>query len=146
MNLYKEFLAVIKTIKKCRYLLIGGLAYSLYVEPRFTQDVDFMICEENFEKIGELLIRIGFLKQKNIIVLPEAKIGRCVKIFNRDTLIVDFLLKDKTDFEKIYKRREEIKYRNIKISVISPKDLIRLKQLRNSKQDQVDIENLKKLL
>lgn len=57
MNLFNELLAVIERIKEQRYLLIGGLAYSVYAQPRFTQDIDFLISEKEFEVIFASLVR-----------------------------------------------------------------------------------------
>ena len=39
---FKEFIELLNK-NKVRYLIVGGYAYSYYVEPRFTKDIDFLI-------------------------------------------------------------------------------------------------------
>jgi hypothetical protein len=142
MDLFKELISVIKTLKGKKYLLTGGLAYAIYVQPRFTEDIDFVIAEEDFDGIRQRLNRLGFLDQKNILVFKKAKIGRCIKVKNNDTLIVDFLLQPKNIFYKFYQRRQVISQGKIKINVIALEDLVRLKRARHSAQDKLDINRL----
>jgi hypothetical protein len=145
MNLFNELLAVIERIKEQRYLLIGGLAYSVYAQPRFTQDIDFLISEKEFEVIFDSLVKAGFIDKRNILKFKNATIARCVKMQEPDTVIVDFLLEDEDSFNAVYNKRNVIDYQGIEINVIDPQSLITIKLKRNSKQDQLDVEELKKL-
>ena len=143
MDLFRELVSVIKGLKKKRYLLTGGLAYALYVQPRFTQDIDFVVAEDDFDGIRQRLVQTGFLDQPdNIMVFKKARIGRCVKVKGNDTVIVDFLLKHKNEFNRFYQRCNLISYRGVKIKVISGEDLIKLKRNRLSAQDKLDIDRL----
>lgn len=144
MDLFKELLTVIKELKGKKYLLTGGLAYALYVRPRFTQDIDFVIAEDDFEEIQHRLNRLGFLPQPNLMVFKKAKIGRCTRVKGDDRLMVNFLLQPKKRFDRFYQRAQLISHQRIKIKVISLKDLVWLKRARHSPQDRLDIQQLLK--
>ena len=146
MDLFKELISVIKVLKGKRYLLAGGLAYALYVQPRFTEDIDFVIVADDFEMIRQRLLRLGFLNQRNIMEFKKAKIGRCIKIKGGDTFTVDFLLIPKNIFARFYQRHKIIKYGEMKLRVIAPEDLIKLKHDRASPQNRLDIKQLWRVL
>ncbi len=145
MDLFNELVNVIHYIKPRRYLLIGGLAYSIYAKPRFTQDIDFIICEDDYDAIDEILTVHNFLGQKTIMKFAQAKIARFVKMEGENALILDFLIDKKKDFNGFYKKRNTIVQNHVEIELIGIDDLIRLKKNRNSKQDQLDIDELKKV-
>lgn len=145
MNLFNELLSVVEQLKNYRYMLIGGLAYSVYVQPRFTQDIDFLISKNDFNDIFTSLVKAGFIEKRNIMEFQNASIARCVKMKEPDAVIVDFLLEDETVFRAAYEKRKIIDFQGNNISVIDPDSLIDLKRKRNSKQDQVDVEELKKI-
>ena len=146
MDLFQELISVSRAIKKYRHLLIGGMAYAVYVEPRATQDIDFLICQNDLIKILRVLNQMGFLGQPNLMEFKKAKLARCIKVKGTDTLIVDFLLLSKKEFDKLYHRHIIIKHGKIKLNVISAEDLIKLKQRRATPQDKVDIMNLQRCL
>ena len=147
MDLFRELISVIKALKRKHYLLTGGLAYALYVQPRFTEDIDFVVAEDDFEDIRRRMVHRGFLDQPdNIVVFKKARIGRCVKVKGNDTIMVDFLIRPKNEFNRFYRRCNQISYRGLKIKVISGEDLIKLKRDRFSAQDKLDIERLLKTL
>lgn len=87
----------------------------------------------------------GFIDKRNILKFKNATIARCVKMQEPDTVIVDFLLEDEDSFNAVYNKRNVIDYQGIEINVIDPQSLITIKLKRNSKQDQLDVEELKKL-
>ena len=144
MNLFNELLQVIDHLKSHRYLLIGGLAYSIYAQPRFTQDIDFLISEKEFDEIFLSLLEAGFINKRNIMQFQKAKIARCVKMEEYEAIIVDFLLESETTFDALFEKKNVMDYHDIEINVIDLESLIALKLERNSKQDQLDVEELKR--
>lgn len=42
------------------YLLIGGFAVSHWATPRFTADVDYVICESSYEQSQRVLAQLGY--------------------------------------------------------------------------------------
>lgn len=145
MNLFHELVQLLDLIKPHRYLLVGGLAYAIYARPRFTQDIDILIAENDFYDIFQALTKEGFLKQPNIMEFQHAKIARCVRMSDLNALIVDFLLETEKAFNVFFEKKNIIEYRDITINVIDLRSLILLKQKRNSKQDQLDIDELDSL-
>ena len=58
---FRDFIALLNR-HDVHYLIIGAFAYSFYVEPRYTKDIDILIeqSEENAEKILVSLKDFGF--------------------------------------------------------------------------------------
>lgn len=73
----------------------------------------------------------------------NATIALCVKRNEPDAVIVGFILEDETAFRGAYEKRKIIDFQGNNISAIDPDSLIDLKRKRNSKQDQLDIEELR---
>jgi len=128
-------------------MLVGGLAYSYHVEARATEDIDFALSVDDFNEVHSRLVKNGFHDARNVMQFAQVRIGRCSKPIGKDLLVVDFLLLFEDVFEEMFQRKVEIldEESGTKIPIICPEDLVRLKRLRNSPQDQVDIDNLIKL-
>lgn len=58
---FRDFIALLNR-HDVHYLIIGAFAYSFYVEPRYTKDIDILIeqSKENAEKILTALKDFGF--------------------------------------------------------------------------------------
>jgi hypothetical protein len=51
MNVFDEFKRLVLELEKqkVKYALVGGVAMAFYTEPRFTQDIDFLVESQDFE-------------------------------------------------------------------------------------------------
>ncbi len=144
MNLYEQLIKVTGLIHPEPYLLIGGMAYSVYAEPRFTEDIDLMISRQHTDNILQQMNRAGFINQLKPWGFEKAVIQRSVWVEGQESCIIDFLIEPEDTFKIYYDRREIVEFQGFQISVIHPEDLIELKSRRNSFQDKMDMEQLLK--
>lgn len=138
---------------KVPYCIVGGLAVALHGYVRVTMDIDIVIqiSDKNFELCEKVLKDLGF-ESKIPVTAKEISKFRKEYIEKRNLIawsfynkknpfeVVDILLthdQKKLDVEKI-----EIYGK--KISLVSKKDLIKMKQESGRPQDLIDIEELKK--
>ncbi len=144
MNLYDQLIKVTGLVHPEPYLLIGGMAYSVYAEPRFTEDIDLMISRQHADHILQKMNRTGFINQQKPWNFEKAVIQRSVFIEGQDSCVIDFLIEPEETFKIYFDRRETVEFQGFQISVIHPEDLVELKSRRNSFQDKMDIEQLLK--
>ena len=115
---FKEFIALLNKFD-IRYLIIGGFAYSFYVEPRYTKDIDILISqsEKNVDKILQVLQNFGFedidLTEKDFFE-PEQVIQLGIAPVRIDILTS---LKN-MEFTKLWKNRVMGHYGDIKVNLI----------------------------
>lgn len=141
---FEEFFELLSQ-NEAKYLLVGGYAYAIYASPRYTKDIDIFYSRnsENAEKMMDILKQFGFgaLEIKEDDFLNE---GQVIQL-GMPPYRIDLLNKiEGVSFEDAWKNREISRYGDKKIYVISKKDLIKNKQATGRKQDQLDVENLKK--
>ncbi len=146
--------------KEVRYLVIGGMAVNFHGYPRVTGDLDIFISleGENVKKFIQIVKLLGlrprlpvpieafadFSKRKQWIKTKGMKV---FSIFNPKEPIehIDVMVENYLDFEESYRKRKDIPYGRIKVSVISIPDLIRLKKITGRALDQTDILALKQI-
>ena len=126
-------------------VLIGGFAVNYYKVTRQTVDVDFLITEEGFEKILNLLEEAGYKRTFS------QKVFTRFKNTSNDYLLmdIDFMFVDKDTLDKILKDGKEMKIAGQDFIIPSLNTLIALKlhalkhnfELRKNK-DIPDIINL----
>ncbi len=142
---FKEFIELLNK-NKVRYLIVGGYAYSYYVEPRFTKDIDFLIesTEENAQKILQTLKDFGFESIKlgpSDLLEPDQIIQLGIAPLRID-LITSI---SGTNFKDAWKNKTIGKYGDTKAFFISKFDLIKNKKATGRKQDLADVEKLEKI-
>ena len=107
--------------RKIPYVLIGGFAVNYYKVTRQTADVDFLITQEDFDKIIGLLKKEGF------------KQDYAQEVFTRLTsekpyfMDLDFMFVDKETLDKIIKEGKEASIAGQKLIVPCLNHLIALK-------------------
>lgn len=127
-------------------VLIGGFAVNYYKFSRQTADIDFLITEEDFNKIQTFLEESGYTKEfsQNVFVRLRSN-----KLYLMD---IDFMFVDKETLNKIIQDAKEIVIAKHKFAVPSLMNLIALKlhslkcnfSIRQAK-DLLDIISLLKL-
>lgn len=143
MDLFEELDEIVSAIQPTKYLLAGGMAYSVLVEPRFTHDINIAISAGDAESTFEKLVSAGFLNQKKVLRFENLQISRCIKLGEADHVVCDLLLLDNDDFRAMYEGRLRLVRDNKSLDVLAPDDLIRMKERRNSEQDKIDITRLR---
>jgi hypothetical protein len=146
MNVFEEFDFLVKKFEasKVRYALVGGVAMAFYTDPRFTRDIDLLIDNEDYEKIKEILIEDGYFESASPWRFQKVSmvLHRYFKVYEEDEMIFDVLVAESEEVKKIIDNAIEAESEEGKIKIANKKDLIWLKKIRNSKQDQADIEKL----
>jgi len=148
MNVFFEFYKIVKSFReeKIDYALIGGVAIAFYSEPRFTKDIDILLTVKDFGSAKRILNDAGYFESSPPWFLIEKALVlfRFMKIRDNDEMIVDILVAKNKKFEKIIENAQEtVSAEAGVIRIASKKDLIWLKEQRNSLQDKADIERLK---
>jgi predicted nucleotidyltransferase len=145
---------------KVRYLVIGGVAGAFYGNPRFTKDLDIFADEKegNLRKLIVAFKKLGFVTR--IPVKPEEFLNPETRarwkkekgmlaftfINPRDPLEnVDVLVEAPMSFLSAFKNKKYFLVENVRISVVSRKDLILMKRKAGRVQDLQDIAILEEL-
>jgi len=139
---FEEFFALLNK-HQVRYVVVGGYAYAIYAQPRYTKDLD--IFYENTlgeaRKILKVLKDFGF-SSLEITVNDLTREGRIFQLGN-PPLRIDLLNQiDGVSFDEVWENRQEANYGDQQILVIGKKELIKNKKATGRKQDLIDLENL----
>jgi hypothetical protein len=126
-----------------RYLLVGGLAYSFYVEPRFTKDLDVWVeaTPESAPKVLSALLRFGAPADRIEMAdfaTPKVTVQLGVAPNRIDVLTALSGL----SFDEAWLRRVESRYGDQRIWVIGRDDLAVNKRASGRDQDLVDLRRL----
>jgi predicted nucleotidyltransferase len=130
------------------YMLIGGLAVSIWGEPRATADIDFLVALglDDFDILKHKLIessRFVFMHDKPM-VFGKITFLRATMKSNTD-ISVDFLFADVEFKNRALQRKETVKVKDFSVNISSPEDLILLKLLSGREQDRLDAEKIIKI-
>lgn len=146
--LYKQLLYICNFLERTNiaYMVVGGIAVSIWVAPRATVDLDFVIGlnEEDLPSFIETAKREGL-----IIFDPKPMQFRKMKLLRMflqgketELLMLDFIVTDSEFFGGSLKRAVVLPFEGVNIRIASPEDLILLKLLSGRGQDLVDVENI----
>lgn len=128
------------------YALCGGLAMAVYDLPRATLDIDLLIKPDDVERARKAAGDVGFTLPASAMEFKGGKvqIHRVSKIDpnSHEVIVLDLLLATES-LREIWESRRTADWETGKLSIVSPRGLIALKSLRNSGQDQQDIDHLK---
>jgi len=147
MSLYSEFQQIIDALDSegIQYALCGGLAMSVYDLPRATLDIDLLVLVEELGKAETVANKLGYKINPTAIPMTAAnsEIHRMTKTSYEDEMpfVLDLLIA-KGDLKEVWETRETIHWAGGNLCVVSRDGLIKMKQLRNSKKDQDDIDFL----
>jgi len=146
METSKDFeeLFELLTRNEVKYLLVGGYAYAIYAEPRYTKDIDlfYQMDEENAEKLFSVIQDFGFsslqLDKDDFLVM-----GRVIQL-GMPPYRVDLLNDiEGVSFHEAWKNRTKATYGEQDIHVIGKTDLIKNKTAAGRDQDKLDVKRLK---
>ena len=130
---------------KVRYCIVGAYAVAFYEVPRFTKDMDLFLeaNSDNAKKVITALKEFGF-SHPSLSEKDFSKVGKTIQI-GYEPIRIDLLTSiDGCKFETVWKNRKMGVYGKEKTYFISRDDLVKNKKASNRKQDQVDIDLLKK--
>ena len=127
-----------------KYLIIGGYAFGVHAEPRYTKDIDIWVesSKGNAKKVLACLREFG--APVSSLVERDFTEPGFLLIFGKEPNRVDILNDLKAlSFKEAYKESLVIDIGRVKIRVISLDHLILLKQAANRPQDRLDVKKLK---
>jgi len=96
----QEIFNILKKIKECDFVLIGGYAVNAYTLPRFSTDCDIVIKDSNeLNKIVKILINAGYKKDNPAGKFSYSrKFSRYEKILETNfSVSIDILIGDVSD-------------------------------------------------
>lgn len=148
MPFEKDFIDFIELCNthNVEYLVVGGLAVVVHGYPRFTGDIDIWMkmTEENADKMLSVIKDFGLASLK--ITKEDLLKENGVIQFGVRPVRVDIMNElAGLDFDEAYVKRKEVIWENIKINFIGLKELLVSKKVAGRKQDEADIQKLKKV-
>ncbi len=147
MNVFEEFKRFVSEFEKqqVKYALVGGVAVAFYADPRFTRDIDILVDSDDFEKVKDILEKDGYFESASPWTFQSLAIElrRFLKVVHpEDEMLVDILIAKDEEVRRIVQNAVEAESEEGRVMLADKEDLIWLKRLRDSKQDQADIERL----
>jgi hypothetical protein len=147
MNVFYEFHKIVQHLQRehVHYALIGGVAIAFHAEPRFTRDIDILLMKSDLAKVTAILETEGYFSSSAPWTFKDSglTLHRFFKAEDDQQMLVDILIAGDEKHEQIIKNAKETESKGTgTVRVATIEDLIWLKQMRNSKQDQADIERL----
>ncbi len=131
---------------RAEYMLIGGLAVGVWVEPRATKDADLSVyVAARPEVVRERLAAAGLEVQRGDLgrALERGEAVRLRRVGgDREPVVVDLLFAV-TPFEKeALSRRRPLPVLGVELPVVGPEDLFVFKLIAGRPQDLADATNL----
>jgi len=146
MDLYDEFFAFVGYLNKlgARYAVVGGIALAFHGRPRFTRDIDLLLHPDDLGLAKMAFERLGYTETAEPWTFREnhLTLRRFLKICGEDEMMIDILLANTADHQKMIEDAIETPSETGMVRVASRQSLIDLKRVRNSNQDKADIEAL----
>lgn len=147
MKLQKDYEELLKLFNKHKvaYCIVGAYAVAFHARPRFTKDLDILAESdlENGKKIIKALKEFGF-QSRDLSAEDFSKEGKIIQL-GYEPVRVDIVTSiDGCTFEEIWKNRKAGFYGKQKVFFIGIKELIKNKKVTGRRQDEADLEVLKK--
>ncbi len=148
MNVFDEFFQIVRVLeeREMRYALVGGIAMAFYTEPRFTRDIDFLIMADDFSEMQKALAEFGYAETITPWTFQKVSITlhRFFKTKEEEEMMIDVLVSGDSDVDQFVESAVDAESEEGRVRVVRREDLIRLKRIRASSQDLVDIERLER--
>lgn len=142
---FKEFLRSLAS-RRARFLIIGGFAYSIYAQPRYTKDLDIYIeqSEENAERV--LAAIIDFLGESLGLEKKDLLTPRTFIQLGYPPLRIDVTTHcEGLDFAAAWEKRVTGRYDDVEVFFLSLDDLIKNKTATGRDQDLIDAKKLRQV-
>ena len=149
MDIEHELLAVVDALNRERipYALCGGVCLALHGCVRATQDIDLLIRQIDLPRLRLALRSAGFMVWTPMPMEfrradgDVTRVHRVCKFVGEDFMILD-LIEIGATHETAWKSRSRRKLQGRSISLVSARELARMKKMAGRKQDLADIEAL----
>jgi hypothetical protein len=143
MDLYEELVRLVDALSQARidYALCGGMALAVHGYPRFTKDIDLLIRPEDLQRVLGIGEQCGYLDPAGRIPLEHSEVYRTAKVHGTDVLTLDLLLVNPV-LEDVWRGRQEVRWKERVLQVVSAAGLGRMKRLAGRDQDLVDLKRM----
>lgn len=137
---FKEFFELL-TRNEVRYMVIGGYAYSIHAEPRYTKDLDIFYEPENknAKHLLKTLEEFGF-DSLELSVGDLTKTGRIIQLGYPPFRIGLLNQIEGISFAECWPNKITVVYDSVPIHIIGKQDLIKNKKAAGRDQDLVDVK------
>jgi hypothetical protein len=148
LDLYEELKKIVAALEEqgIPYAICGGLAVSIYVEPRATEDLDLLVLAQDLDRCQTGLAPLGFQRYGEPMTFAKGQVAmqRLLKLEVRgeDHVALDLILVSSPELDTVWQTRQSFDWEGKKIWMVSREGLVALKHLRGSPQDLVDIDQL----
>jgi len=149
MELFREFFSVTEAMNQegLAYSVVGGLALAFHSQPRFTRDIDILARPLDLPRYRDLFARIGYTELSEPWTFKNTQItlyrfGKHSVEDDEEMIVVDLLVGHEERHQAIIDQSVVDESPVGKIRVATRADLIWMKKIRGSKQDEADIEKL----
>jgi len=142
---FKEFLRSLIS-NKVNFLIVGGFAYSIYAQPRFTKDLDIFIeqSEANAEKVVAAIK--DFLGETLGLATKDLLEPRTIIQLGFPPLRIDITTHcDGLEFAEAWENRFPGRYDDLEVFFLSIDDLIKNKTATGRDQDILDAKKLRQV-
>jgi hypothetical protein len=147
LDLFEEFRSIVSALDSAGvpFAVCGGLAVSVYDQPRATVDVDLLLPRDQIQSCKEVLRGLGYtIEAGPLVIRPDViEMHRMSKPDDEsgDLLSIDLLVVTR-ELASVWEGRVRIDWQYGDLPVVSRAGLIQMKRLRGSGQDQDDIRRL----
>jgi hypothetical protein len=127
------------------YLIVGSWAVSYYSEPRYTKDLDILVGTDdaNFGRLVSALSLFGV--PPHILVQAKSLRDDEFLFFGSPPARVDVLRSiPGACFEDAFKRRVDVQWNDVPVSIISRDDLLAAKRAAGRERDLRDVRALER--
>lgn len=141
-SLLDIFDETLKVLEGEAFALAGALALHAYVQPRMTEDIDFIVMGD-FEKIAEKLEKADFIKGTSFN-LNQGKPGplRIIRFVKQGKIVDLMIFEDQAFAKELLKNAISKNILGNSLKVLSPDGLALTKLISFRNQDVVDLSNL----
>lgn len=143
---YEEFLRLLNK-HKVKYCIVGAYALACYAAPRFTKDMDVFLEQslDNVHRVVGALREFGFTDLN--LTDEDLMEPKTVIQLGYEPVRIDLVTSiDGCTFGGVWKNRKKGRYGGERVFFIGLNDLIRNKRIANRKQDQADLDLIKRYL
>lgn len=149
MELYRGFYAVINALNKngLAYSVVGGIALAFHALPRFTRDINILAHPADLPRYREVFQGLGYSEMaapwtfKNTDITLH-RFGKPSVEDDQDLILVDLLIGNEDVHAAIIEQSIVDESPAGKVCLATREDLMKMKRIRGSKQDEADIEKL----
>jgi hypothetical protein len=125
------------------YVVIGGVAVALHGYDRPVADLDLVVGPSPAEQqlVLQVLLEAGFVSS---LPLSPAMV-RVMRLFDQREREIDVFFRHHIQFDHLWEHKATIDCAGYSLPVASFADLIRMKEISHTPQDQADLEYLRAL-